>query len=435
MIINENCDSDRRIILIVCPSRATMWKAILLCAFVGLATAQKATFNNYKVFRIMPITGKQVELLRQLEEIPDGFSFWQSPSYVGRAADLMVAPHKLPEFHEIMKQVNVPYNVHIEDVQKLIDSSTPQIRTSSFDFTSYHTLDEIYKNLDDLAKQYPDKVQVIVGGETYEKRQIKGVKVSFKSNNPGVFIEGGIHAREWITPAVVMYMTHQILTSKDADVRDMAESYDWYIFPSFNPDGYVYTHTTDRLWRKTRKPYGICRGTDPNRNWDYKWNTGGSSSFPCAETYAGSAPFSDVETKSMSEYMKSINDKFFAYISFHSYSQLLMFPYGHTKAHLDNYDELYAIGKKSIEALKKRYGTEYITGNIAETIYVATGSTIDYVKGTYGKPLAYTYELRDKGRHGFLLPPDQIIPTGEETLDSVVAMLKEAKARGLPNKV
>lgn len=58
---------------------------------------------------------------------------------------------------------------------------------------------------------------------------------------------------------------------------------------------------------------------------------------------------------------------------------------------------------------------------------------MDWVKGTYGKPITYTYELRDQGQYGFLLPPNQIIPTGEETMDSLVAMFKEAKARGYPN--
>ncbi|XP_011701633.1 PREDICTED: zinc carboxypeptidase-like [Wasmannia auropunctata] len=411
---------------------AIMWK-IVLCAIVGLAAAEKALYNNYKVFRMIPTTETQLEVLQEFENtVYDGFSFWNSPSVVNKNVDMMVAPHKVPEFYEKMGQIGIPYEIYIKDVQKLIDETTPQTRSKAFDFTSYHTLDEIYKNLDDLAKQYPDKVQTVVGGKTYEGREIKGVKVSFKPNNPGIFIEGGIHAREWISPATCMYILHQLLTSNDPDVRELADSNDWYIFPSFNPDGYVYTHTTDRLWRKTRKPYGICRGSDPNRNWDYKWNTGGASSFPCAETYAGSAPFSDVETKSASEYIKTISDKFYAYISFHSFSQLLMFPYGHTKAHLENYEELYAIGTKAITALKKRYGTSYVTGNVAETIYIATGSTVDYVKGTYGKPIAYTYELRDQGRYGFLLPPDQIIPTGEETLDSLVAMFKEARARGHP---
>lgn len=64
---------------------------------------------------------------------------------------------------------------------------------------------------------------------------------------------------------------------------------------------------------------------------------------------------------------------------------------------------------------------------------IATGNTIDWVKGTFHKPLAYVYELRDQGRHGFLLPPEQIIPTGEETLDSLVAMFKSAKEFGYPN--
>ncbi|XP_012529192.3 zinc carboxypeptidase [Monomorium pharaonis] len=413
-----------------------MWKITVLCAIVSLAAAQKALYNNYKVFRITPITEKQVEILHELENINDGFSFWDSPSMVNKQADLMVAPHKLPEFYEKIAKIGIPYQLYINDVQELIDDTTPQKRSKTFDFTSYHTLEEIYKNLDDLAKQYPDKIKVVVAGKSYEGREIKGVKVSFKDNNPGIFIEGGIHAREWISPATVMYILHELLTSNNPDVRDLAESHDWYIFPSFNPDGYVYTHTTNRLWRKTRKPYGLlCYGSDPNRNWGYRWNTGGASSNPCSETYAGSAPFSDIETKSVAEYIKSIADKFYAYISFHSYSQLLLFPYGHTRDHLENHDELYAIGTKAINALKQKYGTSYVTGNIAETIYVATGSTVDYIKGTYGKHIAYTYELRDTGRYGFLLPPKQIIPTGEETLDSLVAMFKEAKARGHPKNV
>lgn len=217
----------------------------------------------------------------------------------------MVAPHKLPEFYEKMAENGIPYQMHIDDVQKLIDETNPktQTRSKSFDFISYHTLDNIYKKLDDLVKQYPDKVQTVVAGKTYEGREIKGVKVSFKANNPGIFIESGIHAREWISPATNMYILCQLLTSNNTDVRDLAESHDWYIFPSFNPDGYVYTHTTvkapfpnvtqsvinlsisficihffghfqNRLWRKTRKPYGsFCKGSDPNRNWGYRWNS------------------------------------------------------------------------------------------------------------------------------------------------------------------
>ncbi|KAL6261345.1 hypothetical protein P5V15_006442 [Pogonomyrmex californicus] len=410
-----------------------MWKTIILLTIIGLVTADKATFHNYKVFRITPTTQTQVELLHRLMEIPNEFTFWKEPTSVNTEADLMVAPHKLSTFYEIISRIKAPHKVYIENVQALVDRTTSANQTASFDFYNYHSLWEIYKNLDELAIKYPNTVKVIVGGKTSEGREIKGVKISFNASNPGIFIEGGNHAREWISPATVMYILHELLTSTDRDVTSLAISHDWYIFPVFNPDGYVYTHITDRMWRKTRELHGLlCRGTDPNRNWGYKWNRRGSSMFQCSETYAGNAPFSAIETRTMSEYIRSISDKFYAYISFHSYSQLLMFPYGYTTAHLENYEDLYDIAAKSVAALKKRYGTEYRYGDIAETIYVATGSTADYVKGVCRTPIVYVYELRDQGRYGFLLPPEQIIPTGEETLNSLVAMFKEAKAHGYP---
>ncbi|KAG7191185.1 hypothetical protein KM043_013980 [Ampulex compressa] len=408
-----------------------MWKLFVFC-FAALTVAKKASFENYEVFRVVPASEKQVTALRQLDNT-DGISFWIETSYVNQPVDIMVAPHKLPEFQEIMKEIGLSYETYIENVQSLIDNEQSPEKSDEFNFSSYHTLDQIYEYLDSLAVAYPDKVQVVVGGKTYEGRQIKGVKVTFAKDNPGIFIEGGIHAREWISPATVLYLLNAILTSHIPAVRELAESHNWYFFPSFNPDGYVYTHTTNRLWRKTRKPYTyLCYGTDPNRNWNYKWMQGGASRIPCAETYAGPTPFSDIETKTMSEFIKAHKDEFYAYISFHSYSQLLLFPYGHTKDHLENYDELYAIGKKATEALEKKHGTKYVVGNIAETIYIATGSSVDYVKGLFGKPITYTYELRDRGAYGFLLPANQIIPTGEETLDSLVAMFKEAKERGHP---
>ncbi|XP_011067757.1 PREDICTED: zinc carboxypeptidase-like [Acromyrmex echinatior] len=84
---------------------------------------------------------------------------------------------------------------------------------------------------------------------------------------------------------------------------------------------------------------------------------------------------------------------------------------------------------KAITALATRYGTDYEVGSIAETIYVASGNTVDWIKGIYNKSIVYTYELRDIDQYGFLLPPEQIIPTGEETLDSIIAMIKETKTK------
>lgn len=94
------------------------------------------------------------------------------------------------------------------------------------------------------------------------------------------------------------------------------------------------------MWRKTRTPYGSCYGADPNRNWGYRWNTGGASSNPCSDTFAGPNPFSERSTSTMSQFFTGISSRVVGYISFHSYSQLLLFPYGHTTQNLDNYAEL-----------------------------------------------------------------------------------------------
>lgn len=86
-------------------------------------------------------------------------------------------------------------------------------------------------------------VETVIGGSSYEGRDIKGVKVTFKEGNKGVFLEAGIHAREWISPAAVTYMLNEILTNQDPSVREIIENYNWYVFPVTNPDGYEYTHT------------------------------------------------------------------------------------------------------------------------------------------------------------------------------------------------
>ncbi|KAL7287595.1 hypothetical protein TKK_0018242 [Trichogramma kaykai] len=411
-----------------------MWIKLLLVALVAtLSLADKERFDGFKVFRVVPSTDEHVDILKQLT-MENGYAFWTYPTKVNQPVDVMVSQEKLNEFYKLMESTRMKYEEFIEDVQRLIDTENPHITREDFGYShkKYHTLDEIYQWFELLTKQYPDLVSIIEVGKTYEGRTIKGVKISYGSKNPGIFIEGGIHAREWISPATVTYLIDQFLTSTDSKIRKLAESHDWYMVPSVNPDGYVYTHEKNRMWRKTRSGSGLCKGADANRNWGFMWNSGGASSIPCLENYAGKGPFSEIETKTLSQYLASLKGKLFAYISFHSYSQLLMFPYGHTTKHLDNHEEEKAIGMKAIGALAERYGTQYVTGNIAETIYVASGNSMDWVKATLKLPVTYTYELRDKGRYGFLLPADQIIPNGEEVMDSLVTMFDEAIKFGYP---
>lgn len=112
---------------------------------------------------------------------------------------------------------------------------------------AYYTFEEIYAWLDDLVAAYPDIVTMINIGKSYEGRNIKGIKISHGPGKRNIFLEGGIHSREWITHATVNFITNELLTSDDEETKAAARDFDWYIFPVTNPDGYVWTHESVSL--------------------------------------------------------------------------------------------------------------------------------------------------------------------------------------------
>jgi len=399
----------------------------LLWLLLAVAVTAKVRYDKHQVFRLVPTNNEQLEVLRKLEKETQELNFWTGVRGLNIPVDVMVPPHLLKEFHSAVRKNKLNSEVFIPDVQKAIDNERPeQNLRAGYGWTDYYDLNDTYAYLRSLAADYPDVVKLYVGGTTFEGREILGVKLSFKEGNPKIFVESGIHAREWICPALATWILNQLLTSKDADIRFIAENFDWYVFPSVNPDGYQYSHTTNRMWRKTVTNGTVCNGVDPNRNWDDRWNEGGASSDECSEIYAGTGPFSTVETASLSATIKELKPT--VYFCLHSYDQLLMIPFGHRQETAENYDELMKIGNKAAVALSQRYGTQYVVGSIIDAIYMATGGSMDWAKSKLGVPYTFEWELRDKGRFGFLLPADQIVPTALETLDSMISILRDVNA-------
>ncbi|KAF5300683.1 hypothetical protein FQA39_LY11045 [Lamprigera yunnana] len=400
-------------------------KFLILLLLIGYVTSTPVRYDNYTVYRVIPRNIRQLNLLRKYEET-NVFDFWSDVTRINANIDIMVGPKELRHFEKLTNVVNLESRVMIPNVQDLINHEQKREPTSHrFNWKEYHRLDNINAWLDSLEAQHPDKVKVIIGGKSYENREIRGVYVNFNSNNKAIFLEGGIHAREWIAPATVTFILNELLTNTDPEVRKIVESRNWYLFPSVNPDGYEYAHVTDRMWRKTRKPYGVCVGADPNRNWGYKWNHGGASSNPCSETYAGDKPFSEIETQTLSEYLNQIITELDIYLSIHSYSQLLMTPFGHEGFEKpENHEQMIRIATEAAKKLKERYGTEYEVGNVAEILYITSGGSRDWMAGVHRVKLVYTYELRDTGKYGFILPQEQIIPTGLETFDSILELIR-----------
>lgn len=411
-----------------------------LLATLGVSQVERVRYDNYRLYKASAENAAQLAMLKELERSSDSIIFIDGVHKLGSDIQLVVAPHKVPDVLQLLDQAKIEYELQTKNLQKSMDDIHEQVdiegrASNEYNWHDYAKLDETYAWLKGLAKKYPRDVSVIKGGETYERRSILGVKISKGGKErPGIFIEAGIHAREWISPAAATFVINQLLTSKVDSVRQLANNYNWFIFPHINPDGYVFTQV-NRLWRKTRKPFGACIGVDPNRNWNFHWMEQDSSSYPCADTFAGPSAFSEIEILSLSNYIASIRHKIQLYISLHSFSQFLLYPYGFTTDLADNAKDLEQVMNASVAAISKRYNTKYIGGSISETLEPVSGSSIDWVYGTQGIRMAFVYELRpgSDGLPGFVLSPEEIIPTSEELLDSLVAMTAEVRKLGYFN--
>merc|ERR1712227_1051094 len=141
----------------------------------------------------------------------------------------------------------------------------------SMTWDEYHPLDDIYSYFDYLEATF-DFVSTEVIGQSYEGRDLRVVKVCKGGcgNKKAVWIDGGIHAREWVSPAALTWMLKEVVEN-DAAHADLTETLDWYFLASHNPDGYAYTRDHNRMWRKTRSDNGGifgCKGADANRIMD-----------------------------------------------------------------------------------------------------------------------------------------------------------------------
>lgn len=117
------------------------------------------------------------------------------------------------------------------------------------------------------------KVKKDVIGTTFEGRNIFGLKISDNLSSfgekPIIFIDAGTHAREWASHHSALYLAHKLATDPS---NELLNKVDWIVIPNVNPDGYEYTRSNERLWRKNRRVLNsTCIGIDLNRNYAYEW--------------------------------------------------------------------------------------------------------------------------------------------------------------------
>ncbi|MEW2577472.1 M14 family metallopeptidase [Streptomyces syringium] len=307
--------------------------------------------------------------------------------------------------------------------------------------SGYHNYSEALTEINAQVAKYPSIMAKKVIGKSYEGRDIVAIKISDNVGTdeaePEVLFTHHQHAREHLTVEMALYLLKEFggAYGSDARVTKMIDSREIWIVPDVNPDGGEYDIATGsyRSWRKTRQPNAgsSSRGTDPNRNWDYKWGCcGGSSGSPGSETYRGTAPESATEVKVVADFVRGRvvggKQQIKAAIDFHTYSELVLWPFGYTYSDTapgmtkDDRDAFAAIGKSM--AASNRYTPEQ-----SSDLYITDGSIDDWLWGNQ-RIFAYTFEMYPgpSGSGGFY-PPDEVI--GRETArnrDAVLQLLENA---------
>jgi len=409
--------------IIFSPTRK-MWKLGLLLLLVGVFAREE--FRGDQVLRITPKTKAQAELLKTwIASNSDKLDVWREPNDAGQPCDVQVHSGDLQDATEMLHRNNIPYKVLIADVEDAVTEETLSNMKNAFfggfDYERYNSYSDFVSEMQKLAAQYPQKASTFSVGRSYENREMIGIKISSGGfNKPIVWVDGGIHAREWISPASTMYLIRELVTGNNAALN----KYDFHILPVFNPDGYEYTRTGGRarLWRKTRSGNGWCKGADPNRNWDSNFGgVGTDPRNPCSDIYPGPYAFSEIETKNVKAYLERIQYRLKSFWTIHAYSQLVLTPWGYKYDLPRDYAEIKRVGDVFANEVSKPYGTRYRVGSPARILYRASGGSIDWAYAKLGVVYSYGLELRDTGRYGFILPTYLIKPTAIETTAALLA--------------
>ncbi|KAH9221742.1 hypothetical protein DL95DRAFT_511617 [Leptodontidium sp. 2 PMI_412] len=406
------------------------FRSVTLLALASVVSAAKVSYNGAKAFRI-PVGEDVTPLMDVIQKLD--LPIWKgAPNGVPIAnshVDLVVPAKSVKEFQKMTSSM-VTEVMH-EDLGAAIDAegTAPEFSIAAADlswFNAYHAYADHLTFLNDLVALNSTRSEIVVAGNSNAGRPITGIHfwgASGKGVNPAIILHGTVHAREWITTMTTEYLAYYLLQNygSSAEIKGFVDKYDFYIFPVVNPDGFVYTQTTNRLWRKNRQTVSTstCVGRDVNRNWPYQWAVpGGASTNPCDETFKGLAAGDATENQVLVAYTNKVAaaQGLQLYIDVHSYSQLFMTPYGYScTAVAPNSATLNTLARGVASAIRAVYGTTYTSGPICSTIYQATGSAVDYVNDVTKAKYTFTIELRDTGTNGFVLPASQILPTGVET--------------------
>ncbi len=259
----------------------------------------------------------------------------------------------------------------------------------------YQTPDKIEDFVRATHARFPDITEIRVIGKTLEGREILALKISDNAATdelePVVLVNAMHHAREVMTPEITTDMIEYLTTryGQDTDVTRWVNNAEIWVIPMFNLDGNQKMWLEDSMWRKnTRGGFGV----DLNRNYPTGWNScNGSSGRQSAQDYRGTAPASEPETAAMMSFVAAIKPVF--NISYHSYSEIVIYPFGCRPRRTPAEEAVEAIGAEIGKKLDYKPGTAW------ELLYNADGGDIDWMY-TEHQVIPYVIEVNST-RDGF----------------------------------
>jgi len=308
----------------------------------------------------------------------------------------------------------------------------PRLKILGWD--TYHDYNDIELGLRSLERGIA-KVESI--GTSTQNREIWAIKISDApevddANEPDILFVGLHHAREWISAEVPFYLAANLVQKYESDpyVKSIVDNSEIWIVPVINPDGLVETHTGYRFWRKNMRDNGFLKGTGVDLNRNYGCSSWGKDIQPDTEqdgspstfdgTYWGPSAFSEPETQAIRDLVLSTNNQFKAVLSYHSYSQYILYPWGYKDEEAELKNTLKALADEMRDEIHSVHGKHYTSIQGADFLYKASGELCDWVYEVKGIP-AFTIELPPGGDSkwweilaGFDLPESQILPTCQE---------------------
>ena len=295
----------------------------------------------------------------------------------------------------------------------------------------YHTYDEMLAELRQVAQQYPQLAKLHDVGDTWQKVNGEGNRDLWAMNitgpgdgsqKPGIVFFGNHHARELVTVEIPLILIKHLLENygKDPRITELLNTRDVWIVPMVNPDGHIEAEKGAN-WRKNmnKNDGNRYRGVDFNRNYGHKWNTGGSSNSPSSDTYMGKAPFSEPETQAVRDFVKS-RPNLKIMMSYHSFSNLILWPWGYTKQRVNN--------PKLVEMGTKLGQLTGYTPQQAADLYVASGITDDFTFGELGL-MSFTTEIGSWG-DGFDPPYSRVAQFWNENREAALYLIDSAGKLG-----